>query len=147
MLRAITATPSDGDYDEEIQRAIRHSERALYEAYDGAIFFLLVEFQKFKEDYRNVVVSEIIDNFIELEQTMKRAKQFLERARTQSVERADYYQEIQEIYPSIVSVVETLDAARDELNKKRVKSRRFWVTPAAILTSGILGAIACKVFG
>ena len=67
-------------------------------------------------------------------------------ARTESEDRADYYMEVESQYPAIVDATETLEAAREELNKKveeqRGEKRSKLVTVAIAVFSALVGAAA-----
>ena len=145
LLQALTAS-DQGSVDDQLQRALRHCERALYDAYDGAVYYRLTQFKLFREDYRKVVISNIIPDYITLVKTMNRAKATLETARTESEDRADYYMEVESQYPAIVDATETLEAAREELNKKveeqRGEKRSKLVTVAIAVFSALVGAAA-----
>ena len=104
--------------EEQFQRAYRHCERAVYEAYDSAIFYHFDQFDQFKDDYRMIVVSEVVSGFVDIEKTMREARGFLEEARRNSESRADYYRRAIEWYRRVSEAWGTLSAAREELNKK-----------------------------
>lgn len=156
ILRAITALDEETE-KEEVRRAKSHCERAVYDAYDGAIFFLMTRYQSFKEDYAFIPVSGVVENFVEIEKTMRGLKRFLAISRDESNgDRAIYYKKIEEKYPEIVEAVETLESARGELNKvlidteeERRKSRLFWsqpwVTPIFSLIAASIGATAILI--
>lgn len=82
-------------------------------------------------------------NYIELSKSMTtQAKRLLTDARTDSNRRGDYYDRVKEIYPQIVDITDTLDAARDELNKKRIERKDGRVRTAVVATvTAILGAV------
>lgn len=144
LLKSLTAA-EDSERDEELRRAESHCERSLYEAHDAAIFFRLDLYQKFTEDYSTVVVSEVVENFVEIVKTMKRAKRLLEEARAATTDRSQYYSNIREIYGEIVDASETMEAARDELNKRLVEaqgeSQRSWRQPMATVVAAVVGAV------
>ncbi len=117
VLKAIAADNPEAQ-DKEIARAKSHCERAIYDAYDGAVFYELRRFQKFKQDYETVAVIDIAPNYLEICARMKRAKQLLEKARQDSDTREQYYSEITEKHKELRECAEVLEVARDELNKR-----------------------------
>ena len=139
LLTALT-TSDEQIHNENIQRAKRHCKRALYDAYDGAIFYQIELFKQFKSDYATTPILDVLTDIVEIEQSFKQAKSLLKQARNNFDNREEYYAKVEKVYPSIEKAVERVEAAREELNKKRVKSRRFWVTPSAIIFSSILSA-------
>lgn len=141
ILRSLTAT-NETTRVEELDRAFAHCQRALYEAYDSALFYQLRRFQKFRDDYRRTSISDVVPNYIQLSKEMMRGKALLERAREESSNREDYYEEAKGIYASMAEVADTLDSARDELNKTaRDKSRTFWLTALTALAAAIVGGV------
>ena len=112
---------ANGDAEEEgkqLSRAEAHCERAMYDAYDGAIFFHLQAFQVFIDDYRLIVIPDVLPDYVETTQRMEGAKRFLEEARRQEDDRAAYYDQAGEHYRQIANAMSGLQAARVELNKK-----------------------------
>ena len=87
LLQALTAS-DQGSVDDQLQRALRHCERALYDAYDGAVYYRLTQFKLFRKDYRKVVISDTIPDYITLVKTMNRAKATLETARTRPIQKS-----------------------------------------------------------
>ena len=144
LLKSLTAS-DDSERDEELRRAESHCERALYEAHDAAIFFRLDQYQRFKEDYATVVVSDVVENYVEIVKSMKRAKQLLDDARSTTTDRIQYYSSIRVVYSEIADASDTLEAARDELNKRfvvaRDESKRLWRQPIATVVGAALSAI------
>lgn len=109
---------SDAEREDQLLRAKRHCQRALYDAYDGAIYYRLQCFQEFEHDYRLVSVPKVIPEFVSIKAQVTAARKFLEDARTQSVQRGDYYEEAKGVYGALTSALALLDAARGELNKE-----------------------------
>ena len=148
LLKSLTAS-NDSERDEELRRASGHCERALYEAHDAAIFYRLEQYRRFKEDYATVVVSEVIENYIDIVKTMRRTRQLLEDVRKATTDRSQYYLDIRNVYAEIAEASETLEAARDELNKHlvrdQVQDRRWWVQVTVGFIGASLGAAAMLI--
>ena len=117
LLNGLVSDDSN-EQDENLQRAKRHCERAIYEAYDSAIFYHFAQYDQFKIDYRMVVISDVIPNFVNIEKTMKDARDFLEDARRDSDNRENYYLKAAEKHGDVSEASKTLAIAREELNKK-----------------------------
>ena len=119
-LNAIAAA-ANGDAEEEreqLSRAKAHCERAVYDAYDGAIFFHLQAFDEFRNDYRLIVITDVLPDYVETLRRMEGARGLLEEARSKEEERAAYYEQARHHYIQITETMEGLRAARVELNKK-----------------------------
>ena len=142
-LLSITAENSE-ECEKQLSRAMAHCERAIYDAFDSAVFFRLTQFQEFVKTYETVVISEVIPNYAELSRKMKEAKELLYRTRAESENQEKYYSVIQEKYDSLAKASDTLEASRDELNKFLIQqsksNKRFWVQPATTLLAAFIGA-------
>lgn len=110
-------TTDEHEWDREYRRAEDHCERALYEAYDNAIFFCFRSFDKFKGDYSRIPITDTIPDFIDIEEAMLNAKKFLEKARKESEKREDYYEQAMEQHQIVAKAWCRLEASRSELNK------------------------------
>lgn len=77
---------SDAEKEDQFLRAKRHCQRALYDAYDGAIFYRLRCFQEFEHDYRLVSVLTVVPEFVSIKAKVMAAKKFLEDARKQNLQ-------------------------------------------------------------
>lgn len=116
ILDALVATDRAEEH-KQLTRAEAHCERAVYDAYDGAIFFHLRNFRTFLNDYKNVVIAEVIPDFVETMRRMEEAEQFLATARSAGDDRSQYYGKAEETYRWVANATKTLTAARPELNK------------------------------
>ena len=73
---------------------------------------------------------------------MLNGKSFLERAREENSNREDYYAEAGKVYAEMAKVADTLDSARDEINKReRDKNRVYWLAAATALAAAIVGGV------
>ena len=117
LLNGLVSDDPD-DQAEQFLRSRRHCERALYEAYDSAIYYHFAQYDQFKADYRRIVISDVIPDFVSIEKTMKEARDFLDDARRDSDNREDYYRKAAEKHANVSEASKTLEAAREELNKK-----------------------------
>ena len=146
VLKALSKD-NEAEVTEELRRAYRHCLRAFYEVCDGAVFYYLLQYQQFKRDYATVVVSDVVPNYLDIEKRMIEAKRVLQEARSGSGDRDDHYQIFPDITNSLKADIETLDAARDELNKKLSAAKASlrnllvqWTIPflAALLGAGTI---------
>lgn len=130
---------------DQMLRAVRHCKRALYDAYDGAIYFQLDQFRVFREDYRMVVISEIVPDYVSIVERMNVARTTLETARANTTDRGTYYSQAAEQHMLMAADMERLSAAREELNKKVDQNTtgrfRWLVTTLIALASAVVGAV------
>ena len=123
ILDGLNAEDSD-ERGKQFRRAEDHCERAMYEAYDSAIYYHFAYFHSFKKDYSRIPISDTLPDFISMEETIQKAKRFLETARQDEDNRQGYYEQAATVYEGIEQVTSRLEAARDELNKKVMEYNR-----------------------
>ncbi len=125
--------------DDQLVKVINHCRRARYDAYEVGITYSIEEFRKFKDDYRNVVISEVISDFPQIEQEFLETLEFINN--TQKETREKVYLECEKRYRNLSQIIKRLDASRDELNKLIKKERRnlilFWLSVIAVVLSAI----------
>lgn len=116
VLNGLNAADSE-EREREFRRAEDHCERALYEAYDNAIFFCFRSFDQFKSDYARIPITETVADFIDIETSMLEARKFLETARREEEKREAYYEQAMGQHEIVSKAWTRLEAARGELNK------------------------------
>lgn len=136
---------SDEDRDEQLRRAKRHCQRAIYDAMDIGIDFCVSKIELFKSDYRKVTVTDIIPSYIEIIQKTEEAHNFIEQARTDSDCRENYYVEAEEHYDVLRGFLPLLDIARQELNKKLNKQFKQSAVQNCLLVVAILTLVVTLV--
>ena len=142
FLRAIG---DDGSIqsEEDLRRAHNHCERALYEATDAGITSALKQISRFKEDFRNIVPSEVIPSYLDYLEKAELAKDLLARSRSQTpLERAEEYMGM---FRDLRKITRKLDVGRDScvmaLRKARRDSRRFYLGFAVAVVAAIFGIL------
>lgn len=131
------ADPDCAAAEEELFDAIKHCKRATYDAYEAAILYQLMEFQKFKDDYRNTIVTDVIPSYSDILAQVAEARDFA-RKNNQSKTRGESYQAGREHLEVITRNVSKLNAAREELNKKIKKDRLHFFVGAIGALSGLV---------
>lgn len=136
--------------NEQLRRAVSHCERAMYEAAEAGIISTLESINRFREDYKNIVVKDIVDNYSSILREAGKARDLLASGRSgqmSSSERASGYMET---FRQLRDASEMLEASRDDLNAKVAEqvrdSRRFFVRALLILL-GIVVAAAGYMLG
>lgn len=147
LVRALTDTE---ERDEQLRRAERHCQRAIYDAVDSGIVYCLRAIKAFKTDYRLIPVTPVVADYADILSEARAAKSVVEEARGVGDERYKYCQTAREIFPKLVRCMRRLEDSREELNKlieldklreRREKKRHDTMV---LLTAGCLGA---AVFG
>jgi len=113
---------SDTGNKEELEDSVKHCKRAAYDAYESAIAYHLLEFKKFKEDYRKVQITPVIPNYADIQQKIKQARDFI-RNNNESKTRGEFYKDGRKHLKLLADNVEKLNSNRDELNKAIRKER------------------------
>jgi len=141
LLRYL-ANPSD---IEELNDAAKHCRRSAYDAYEATIVFLLLEFEKFKNDYRLVVISEVIPDYISILKHIEDARIFI--GNVQGKSRGDHYLGCKKHFKTLSSNITKLNVSRDELNKlmKRTRSR-FLMSVTGIFLATVSATIGVLVY-
>ncbi len=113
---------SDTGNKEELEDSVKHCKRAAYDAYESAIVYHLLEFKKFKEDYRKVQITPVIPDYADIQQKIKQARDFI-RNNNESKTRGEFYKDGRKHLQLLAGNVEKLNSNRDELNKAIRKER------------------------
>lgn len=116
MLSAMTAeTPSERE--EEYRKAVRHCQRAVYDAFDSSIAYILKNIDQFKQDYAKVEIVPHFPGYPAIMAEARKARDLLIRARAEKERRQDYYVECREAASRLLGHLKQLEDAREELNK------------------------------
>ena len=129
LLQALDDNGEVSD-EEQMRRACAHCERAMYEAGEAGIVYALRQFNQFRQDYRNVIVSEVVGDYAAITKLALSAQSEMSRARSRESPplTTDRYLEV---FRELREKVALLEASRDDLNAKqrqlKADSRRFFV--------------------
>ncbi|KJS02232.1 MAG: hypothetical protein VR65_06195 [Desulfobulbaceae bacterium BRH_c16a] len=118
---------------DELRDALKHVKRATYDAYEATIVYQLLEYDKFKNDYRMISISKVLPDYVQLQEKIETARLFV-RENDQSKTRGDNYRNGKEHLDQIVCSVRLLNTSREELNKLIVSERNefLWKVLAGI---------------
>lgn len=122
---------------EELTDAAKHCKRATYDAYEAAILYQLMEYNKFKDDYRNTIVTDIVPDYHDIVLKIESARKFA-RGNNKSKTRGEFYQAAREHLTAITKNTNKLNICREELNKKIAREKRYFLFKLL----GAAGAIA-----
>lgn len=146
LLKALVITDRD-EFRHELGEVEDHCHRAMYEASEAGIMYLIRLLKQFDRDYKDVVVSDTIPSVLEIRQLGAQAAAKLSRGRLNRKSPATQVHEYIEMFKKLKDGVEILEANRNELNKVKKKefrdSRRFvaqvlfWIAVVAIGIAGI----------
>lgn len=154
ILRSYEAEGNDTLVKEELEKAKNHCKRAIYDAVEIAITHNLEEIKSFIEDYKTVVVVDIVPNYLEIREIAKTANKFLiENVQNKDHEQFldnldDQYKESLDIFEKLKEGAEKLNNARPEINKKLTLQRRtymFSVLGLVVVVIGIIVGVLVRV--
>lgn len=144
------SNPASDTAEAELTDAAKHCKRATYDAYEAAILNQLMEYSKFKDDYRNVQITSVISDYPEIADQIEQARTFA-RNNNESKTRGEFYQAGREHLQTIVKNVGKLNACREELNKQIIRDNKeflrdrrnfiFQIIAAAGVGATVVGVI------
>jgi len=130
----------------ELNKALKHCKRAIYDAIEVGITFYLEVLKLFFYDYRLVVITPIIPDLTAIKIRISEIRDFITKPRTN--ERVAFWEECTQLFIEIQQIAAQFENSREELNKiseqHRIESQRH--RHSTILTYvGIIIAILVSV--
>ncbi len=136
LLRALD---DDGKVIEmdDLLAARNHARRASYEACEAGNLFALGIIAKFKEDYATIPVDGTVPDYTGLLKKAKTAQKSVEQGRQNGFDRADDHTIRIAAFRELRECAETLELAREEMNKKSDPGRALrlsiWANIIAVI--------------
>lgn len=143
LTRAL-ANEDPVEVEQELIKAANHARRAIYDASEAQIIFLLEKVKDFQIRHRqSASVTEVISDYITLMECAEAAKGQIATVRNKNipVDRPEYYQLCQPHIDSLKKIVLRLELSEPEIYKKERKSARNYIITIAALVSTILGVV------
>ena len=122
----------------------------MYEAAEAGIISTLESINRFRENYKDIVVKDVVDNYSSILVKARKAQSLLARGRPDQMspsERASCYMET---FRQLRDDSEMLEASRDDLNAKvseQVRDNRRFVVRTLLIVFGAVVAVAGIVIG
>lgn len=145
LLEILTSTPVNQATHKV--KVVSHLQRAIYDACEALISLQLKELRTFQDDYRLVVVSDVIKNYSELTADAEAASALIKGSQRGHDGREAYYSQALNHVDALSKINATLRAARDELNKKlelRRQDSRRWVIGISVTVAAIVVGLIIK---
>ena len=139
----LTRFISNGQAVEQLNDAAKHCRRAIYDCHEVEIIYLSEYFDKFMDDYRTMVVGEIVKDFSVITGNFDKALAFIRDVNEDDRER--YYIECRTHVEVLHGAVGVLKASRHDLNAALARNRRNFFFQAVAALSAI-AAVAGVVF-
>lgn len=116
--------------DEELRRAIRHSERASYDIIEVGINDQIRYFVDFEEKYKNINISDVVGDWREKWLDINQINDFLAEINRSDQPGEEYYKIAEEKYREICEINDQLDLVREELD---ALVKDFWYDRAKVI--------------
>jgi hypothetical protein len=120
-LKAINEK-SEGEQDEELRRATRHSQRASYDILEIGVLDKIEYFVGFCEEYKKIDISSVIKDWSGVHNKITDINITLAEINRSEYSSVEYLEIVEEKYNEICDIVIYLDSSKDELNGKLIKS-------------------------
>ena len=137
--------PDAKKHDEELRRAERHCKRAIYDANEVGIEYLLRKIADFKDIYSaSSKVIEVIKDYSSYLADAQQSVDLISEARKNNGEsRESYYEQCEPHYKKLKRINLILEQSAPQINQleeqqqiaDKKASRRFWVTISLMLLS------------
>ncbi len=120
------------EQEEQWKRATRHCQRAIYDASEMALVYCLNGYKNFKVDYKTVDVSPSVPDYLDIVKKIREAQELIKS--TDHDTRENKYDDCQRCFEEIKPLIDRLNDARSELNKRlKIQRRGVWFAILAIL--------------
>jgi hypothetical protein len=128
------------EQEEQWKRATRHCQRAIYDASEMALVYCLEEYKSFKIDYKTVDVSPSVPDYLDIVKKIRETQELIKS--TDCATREDKYDDCQRYFKEVKPLIDRLNDARSELNKRlKIQRRKVWFAIFTILIT-LAGMIA-----
>lgn len=115
-LTEALAAGTESEQLEALAKAKRHCKRATYDAVEAEVLYWLTVYDKFREAYATLVLSEVAGlEWLKQERTVRGVRNFVRASGGESKDA--HYEGLISRCDELVDVLDTCEAARDELNK------------------------------
>ncbi len=141
----ITKLINRPELSDELTKAENHCKRAIYDAYEANILFLIAEVKTFKDDYRNTIINNIVPDYTEYQTQVKEIISFVQVTDKETKE--EHYTKCLKYNQQLKKIVTKLDGAREELNKQIKLERRksqLLIVGIVLAVLGIIANCVCK---
>lgn len=134
----------------EINKAVGHCERAMYDAAEAGIIQALRELAAFRYEYRFLNISAHVEGYGDMRRRAKTGQRLIIDGRHKRESVREHVREYMTAFRELADDLDVRDASRDSLNAERrqqtIETRRFWIRTAAILAGPITVALIALFF-
>ncbi|MCY4588199.1 MAG: hypothetical protein OXB98_19390 [Bryobacterales bacterium] len=147
LLKALVSEARE-DFQTELNDIRDHCHRAMYEAAEAGIGYLLELFTTFETDFKDIIVTDTVSDYSEIRALRQAAASELYKGRVDRSSPVEQVRHYMNRYRELKQGVDKLEASRSELNKvkmREVKSSRrfvyqvlFWISVVLIGIAGLI---------
>lgn len=131
----------------EIDKAINHAQRSLFDAHEAHSIGVLSSINKFMVDYQLVNVPVVLPKYIAIKKEIIELKSLI-KSFPRGDERTDYYQQSASANKRLQEIRDELEAARDSLNvlieEKRTTTKRWALGLSATIIIALISVYLKK---
>ena len=132
----------DGTVDEgELRKSKSHCERAMYEAAEAGIMFYLESINAFKEEFKDLVVSEVIPDYHKHLARAQKAVDVIVAGRSGRASVEEQVETYMAEFRAVRDIMDVFDAAREDLNAKREQLEEAKRRHDAKILMAVLGIV------
>lgn len=144
VLNALVADHAYGR-DLELDKAKRHVQRAIYDAYEARTMNVIDQIDLFMDDYRLIQVSLVIKDYASLKVEVDQVRRFIGDVQKQADSRDEKYQGCEQHLKRLEEINTQFQAARDDLNviiaQKRRETLRWLVGVVIAVLVAVVGLV------
>lgn len=129
LLDALTTADADHQV-EHFDKAVRHCQRASYDAVEVVLMFHLEQLKRFQDDYRTIVIDLKIIDYPSLRLCAQRVQDFINEHKPDET-RQEQRDRAVALCDELVRLMEPLPIAREELNKVLLREQERAAAEAA----------------
>lgn len=109
----------------QIEKAVRHAKRAIYDCHEAVLLRELDRMRMFKDNYAGVEISPVIPDWLDLLRKAREAKSCVDKVREKNGEDRDgLYDEMAPHVVELTRINEICELAREELNKIIIRDNK-----------------------
>ncbi len=121
-----------------IDKACGHCKRAIYDAYEAGILYCSQEYNSFCDDYKDCTITNVIPDYVNKRKIVLDSLKFISLIEKKT--KANDYKKCQDYYSELLIIIDTLNSARDELNKV-IKKERLTTQVALIAVLTLIATV------
>lgn len=134
---------------DQLRRAKSHAQRACYEAAEAGLVLALKEINLFRQNYKDVIVTGDVKDYIQIITIAEEAKKRLGAKRQLGDGQQLDHTRHEELFEYLSSAAEMLHAARPEINKRmhetRTVAKRWKITTAIAICAALAAFFKEKI--